>query len=185
MTVKELIKLTGSILKLHDFITGEFFKEESTDCETAQALLLCYNLSLSEIAQDYCPLYQSVKLASKGQVKYSDISTNTIASIKSVKTPAGSTLNFKCYDTYLQTESGDVVITYTYLPQPCASYDQTVMSFGTVISPRLLAFKMASEFCYINNFYEAATMWDSRFKDAIKSATRTVKNVYIKDRSFI
>ena len=183
MTVKDLIKTTATILQLDAILSSGYFTMSTVKLTTEedkqlQELLASLNMVNNIIATEYIPLLaETTCTVTNGKINYTSIDRNrAILNIKKVRSTDGTVLTFTCYPTYLKTEGSQVVVTYAYYPATLTETDN-VTTYGIQLSDRVYAYGMAAEYCFINGMYDEASMWDKRFKDALKGVTRRLAEV--------
>ncbi len=189
MIVKDVIKLTATLLQLNNFISGGYFDEGETVTEedelTATLLTNCFNIVNNTIATEYVPLIEEKEcIVNDGKVAYSDLSDKTIMNIKSVKRLNGTPSRFSCFPTYIKVDESKVNISFAYFP-PSLSEQSTVNTFGIHISEQIYAYGMASEYCVVTGMYDDAAIWDNKFKNALQGVVKKLGNIKLKERSWL
>lgn len=188
MLVRDVIKLCCSYLQLTEFlqvIDNDNEVELNPEYLSERDLLVtCANLTFDFIASDYVPLLKSVKVTtSDGKINYSSLMPGRVKDIYSVKNAFGQKVVYKNFDTYLKTVVGTVEIVFSYLPPTVNFYSKC--DFFTKLSERILAYGIASEYCFIKGLYEDANVWDTRLKQALLSACRKKGDIIVKKREWI
>jgi hypothetical protein len=76
-----------------------------------------------------------------------------------------------------------VEVTYKVYPEKIL-LDGNAESFGGKISARILAYGVASEYCFLEMLYDDATLWETRYKNALLNAQRKKGELKLKKRGW-
>ena len=182
----DVVKLTAVLLQLEDVLEnlsgeGQLEGEQQEKAEADKKLLLrCANLVVEEVAAEYLPLKATELLSSDdGNIEYSVFSRRPIE-IYSVR-KKGSKCRYKMYPTKLITEAGEVEVCFSYVPQSVGIDEELDFAEGK-LTPRVLAYGTAAEYCLVNCLHEEAWVWDKRYKDSLFGALRAGRAVRIPAR---
>ncbi len=165
MTVKEIVLLAAEELRIQAEVSSYLKTNDSAGKEKTQLLLNCFNLVENELALDYLPLTTTEKVqTSTGQVQFSALKNAPVRILK-VENRQGEEVPFTLYPKYLTSEKGELLITYTYTPEPKTIHDES--DFSGNVSARLMAFGMAAEYTMAMGEFQESGLWDKKYKDAI------------------
>ena len=168
MTVREVVMLAAEELRIAQEVSDYFDRGSIEGKEKAELLLTCFNLVEDELALDYLPLETEEKLTSNhGQIYFDQLEYAPVRILK-VCDVHGNSLDFKLYSKYLQTQTGAVVISYTYTPPKKGLDDES--DFSLHISARLMVYGIAAEYTMAMGEFGEASLWDKKYKDAIEAA---------------
>lgn len=148
-------------------------KGETADAEASlkerETLLRCYNLAENELALDYLPLEKRDAFVSDGLVRYAAFSRPPVEILR-VYGERGERLQFSAAEEGVRVRAGRVEIVYSYRPRVKGVSDETELCGKA--DGRLLALGTACEFALMNGMFEAASLLDGRYRDAIACACR-------------
>jgi hypothetical protein len=137
----------------------------------------------NEIALDYLPLTAEQTMeSSSGKIVYTAF-LRTPVSITSVTDAYGNRLPYTIYPTYLRTEEGTAVVTYSYAPVTKSLSSES--EFVARASKNMLAFGVAGEYCLTKGLYEEAIVWDKKFRDALLCACSQNSPHVVRSRRWI
>lgn len=188
MTAIEIIKNVCIYLGKEEILNSSFFEtnggnltqKEQSDLKK---MLECLNFVIEEIASDYLPILKTKQVElNDGSMLLKDIDNN-LQEIISIKTLNGKTLRYAISDDKLICLASKVEITYKVYPKEITLL-QTVESFGGRLSARVIAYGVASEYCYLEMLYDDASIWESRFKNALLIAQRKKGEIKLKRRGW-
>lgn len=182
----DVIKLSAVLLQLEDVLAsiseeGQLDQEQQERAEADKKLLLrCANLVVGEVAAEYLPLKATEVLSSPdGNIEYSAFSRRPIE-VYSVRRN-GAKCRYKMYPHKLITEAGEVEVCYSYVPQSVGIDEELDFAEGK-LTPRVLAYGTAAEYCLINCLHQEAGVWDKRYKDSLLGALRAGRPLRIPAR---
>ncbi|MCL2598368.1 MAG: hypothetical protein FWD76_00445 [Firmicutes bacterium] len=162
--VIDIIEIDGlSQNESGDLVSSDPSRKDTAD--TANRLCRCANLVLGEIASEYIPLVKT-ELANSlgGVIAYESLSKNLI-DIVSVK-QNGQSVRYKMTQDGIVAPSGRYRIEYNFLPQKYL-YKDSIDYKGAVLSTRVIAYGVITEYCIISGLTDDAVMWDKRYRDAL------------------
>ena len=167
MTVKDVITTVADMVGVGDCVKKYLDGDSSQGGTETTALLRCFNFIQNEVALDYLPLVAEDCLVSEtGKVEYSALSRAAVR-ILSVKNENEENLKYKLFPDFLQTQSGEITVKYTYTPSEKALSD--VAEFNLAVSLRLVSYGVAAEYCFSVGLYEEGEAWNKKYKDALAS----------------
>lgn len=166
---------------LSEYLTGKSAENLGEAERDTESLLRCYNLTENEIALDYLPLCKTETLVSDGKILYSAFERSPLE-IESVRKSDGGKLPFRIAEDGVCVQSGEVSVTYTYRPSVKAREDEAELDRKG--DARLMALGTACEFSLMNGMFDAASLLDKRYRDALACACRD-RSGRMKMRSWI
>lgn len=187
----DVVKLCAVFLRLEDVLTlpelgGTIDTEDFDEIATRKELnniLRCANLVCAEVASEYFPLKtQQFFVTNDGKIPFDDFLHSPI-DIHAVSVNEKK-CSFKIYPSEVITDTGKVLIDYTYLPENVALNGELDYSEGKLHS-RTIAYGTASEYCLISGMYEEALIWDKRYKDSLINTNRTLRSFKLPKRRWI
>lgn len=186
----------GNVLSTAAFLTGkrdlsekitaqlngeEVLSQEET--EEIGKLIGYYNITVSELSDEYFPLVERENMKSQdGRFYYKNFKKVPLE-IKSV-TSGNIPVTFKVYPTYFTAEPGDVEVTYAYRYENKKNLDDICEYFGTSISERIIAEGVVSEWLMNDGMFEEAVMWRTRYVNSLKNCLVKRKVGKIKPRGW-
>lgn len=185
MNVSEILKRAGTYLELPETEALPNISEADTRANTiCNTLLFCLNEVLSELASDYFPQIIEEEYELQGGKIYFDELSENILKLHSVKNLRNEYLKFSLNTQSATVGTGQrkVLVRYSYLLQPLTSYSGVIQFEALGVTPRLIALGVATEYCLYKGKLSEATMFDARYRDAIKSALTPAKSLCIKPR---
>lgn len=189
MKVGNILSLTAFLLgnkRLSDKITqvlsgeDEFTKEEK---EQTDDLLKCYNVTVSELSEEYLPLTFKEDLKSSDKRFYYKDFTKQPVEIKSVYR-SDIPMNFKVYPTYFTTEDQECTVLYEYCYKPARAITDDGEYSDSVITDRVIAEGVVSEALINLGMYEQAVLWRDRYLKSLQSCMLKRKINKIKPRGW-
>ncbi len=188
MKAKEIIKNVCVYLGKEEILASNLFEtggQVLTDVQNAEVnkMLKCLNLITSEIASDYLPILREkeIKLVN-GEVDVFEID-KSIQEIVNIKSKFGKNLKYKFINNKIICLATNVVVTYKIRPSEI-KIDDEAESFGGKLSERILAYGVASEFCFLEMLYDDASIWENRFKNALFISARKKGELKLKNRGW-
>lgn len=177
MKLKDCIQLSGVLLNLSDVLTSK------SPTDTDKLLLRCANNCISEIACEYLPLIDEKKVNAKdGKITYSLLG-KTIYDVINV-TSEDKKVEFELMPSYIKVEKdGEYTVKFCYCPSELQADDEVPMPL--LVTERVIAYGIASEYMLINGFYEEAMAFNQVFKDALVRAAYGKKEKRVKSRRWL
>lgn len=180
MTQKEIIYLIAKWFGLTEILDLEDYGGSIQTISTAtqnqiDEICYCINLVVDELASDYFPLlYTESVTPQENKIYFSDLS-KTILKIFSIKNSSIS-VPYKSFPDHIEIDcNAPIFITYSFIPTQPNSVSSDLEVLGLNITPRLIAYGAAREYCIFHALYDQADYYNSRFTSAINSA-RTVRS---------
>ena len=173
ITMKDCIKLAVTLLSIEE-LPEEVFAENAEISDSQQKLLdiltSCGNLVYSEMAAEFMPVsFCETVTTADGVIPFSALSKRCIDVIEVKKDK--TKLAFSLKNNALVTGSGEITVTYTYLPEKIPFEGVFDYSYGR-LSDRVLALGVAAEYCLISGQYADALVFDKRYKDSLIALSR-------------
>lgn len=190
MNAKNVLKIASLFVNLSTEFTPIIDETEDTvDAQTQkefEIFLKCLNLAYTEISTDYLPILESKQVLVENKKVYLDDISTSIKDIVSVKLASnGKNVKYTLFSNYIEINAaGYVDIVYSIYPTDL-TLSSDIDSFGGKISEKCLALGTASEYCYINGFYDEAEMWDNRFKQSLQIACRKKSEITLPRRRWL
>ena len=188
MTTKQVLYLTATFLGKEDllncpYFTGEEGEISAEDQKELDILNRCLNLIVSEISTDYLPIYKqkNVSFVNK-ELKLNSVDENIYQIVK-IQNEYGSCVRFKIYDDTVKADVKKAIITYTSFADKC-ELGGDVENFSGKIADRVLAYGTAMEYSFISSLYDDATIWESRYKNALLIVSQKKHNVVMPKRGW-
>ncbi len=188
MKVKEIIKNVCVYLGKEELLESSLLEEEGVVPTNLQKnvvdkMVKCLNLITSEIASDYLPIIKEKEIIfNNGEIDALSIDEN-IQEIISIKNKFGKNLRYKYVNDKIICLTTNAIVTYKVYPKE-VTFDDDAENFGERLSARVLAYGVASEYCYLEMLYDDASIWESRFKNALIINTRKKGEVKLKKRGW-
>lgn len=188
MTVKEIIKNVCIYLGKEELLNSSFFETDGKELSKEQTkdinkMVECINYIMEELATEYLPLVKTkqIKMTS-GAIDLKDIDEN-LMEIISVKSLSGRTLRYTITDNKMICLATKVEINYKVYPEKL-DINSTIENFGGRVSARIISYGVASEYCFLEMLYDDATLWESRYKNALLIASRKKGEIKLKKRGW-
>ena len=185
MTVKEIIKLSATLLGREDiksYVDGREFASDSDTKRAVDNMIELLNLVVNELCVTYVPMIKTEKVQSiNGKVEYKNLSERPIKIYQALDFN-GEKLSFNAKPLYLTTSNDVKSVEYSFIPEQYG-YEDQIGYTEKDISIRALAFGLCSEFCIVEGEFDKAVVWHERYIDAIKEVCFP-KNGRCKQRSW-
>ena len=184
ISVKETVREAAQVLGISEWVESYLEGGASTEGEKdTQILVECFNRVQDELALDYLPLTaEDVLISATGVVAYMYLS-NAVTRILSVEDEFGEALEYKLFPDRLETKAGMIKVHYTYAPKE--QDIDGVCEYKTLVSKRLFVYGMAAEYALIAGEKEAASVWDKKYKEAIRAAYRLQPAKKLRSRRWV
>lgn len=190
MKAKEILKNVCVYLGKEEILASSLFEEngeELTELQTKEVnkILNCINLVTEEIATEYLPIYNEKEVnLTNGEIIVLDIDEN-IHEIISIKNKFGKNLKFKYVNGKIVCLATKAKICYTTKPKSVVKIEDEVENFAERLTARVLGYGVASEYCYLEMLYDDATIWETRFKNALLISARKKGEIKLKKRGWL
>lgn len=186
MTVKEIIKLTATLLNREDlkrYIDGESFQPDSDTKKAIDRLVELTNLVINELSLSYVPMVKTESInSSVGKIYYSNLKESALTIIE-VLDGNGHSLDFNERAEYLETHSSAKTIKYSYIPKNY-SFEGIIGYTEKDIPIRCLAYGLSAEFCLTEGEFDQAVLFHGKYIDVLKEICLP-KNGFCKRRSWL
>lgn len=188
MTAKEIIKNVCIYLGKEDILTSSFFEpdgqEISIDAQKdIEKMLKCINDITEELATQYIPITKTKVIQLDGGAIDLFSIDDYIHEIISVKSLSGKTLRYVISGNKMVCLASKVEITYKVYPEEI-TLEGNAENFGGKLSARIIAYGVASEYCFLEMLYDDATLWETRYKNALLNAQRKKGELKLKKRGW-
>lgn len=175
MKVEEILKEV--LIRLGDENKYDVQNLPQNDEEIA-SIIKCINMIISEIASDYIPIKKVEQVqAVNGAISYERLSKKLI-NLKKV-TKNGMKIGAKMYPSEIITdESGLVEVEYCYIPNEVGLGD--TVELLPQVTLMLLTNGVLGEYCLLLGRYEDSMLYDKRYREMLKVASRVTKEIKLK-----
>lgn len=153
--------------KIDGVINGDetFTKEEK---EEVEKYMKYYDITVSELSQEYYPLTYKEDLKSQdGKYYYKDLK-KTILEIKSVYR-SDIALKYRVYPEYFTCGDLSCTVEYVYLIKEAKSLDDDCVFDATPITGRVIAEGVVAEALMNDGMFEEAITWRDRYEKSLKT----------------
>lgn len=188
MKVKDVVEDVCIFLGKEEILNSNLFKEQGEqlseqDASDVDLIVECLNNITSEIASDYIPILKQKDVKfSDGRINISSID-NKIQEIISIKSSSGNNFKYKYIGNQIVCLASNATITYKVYPNTL-TLDGDAETFGNRLSARVLAYGVASEYCYLQMLHDDAALWENRFKNALLFSGRKKGEIKLKQRGW-
>lgn len=161
---------------------GEMDKYDITNLpdndEKITLLVKCVNMIVSEIASDYVHMeYSEDIVTDDGIIPYDQLKKRLI-NIKRV-TKNGTKIGAKLHPEHILCDArGSLNVCYYYMPSEVKIGDKIELS--PRITTMLIANGVLGEYCLLVGRYEDAALYDKRYREMVKEASRVTKEIVLK-----
>lgn len=189
MTVKQVLKLSVMFLGKDELLSCPYFaggdgEISEKDQKELSLLQRCLNLVVSEISTDYLPIYKTKKIAfSNQECNIVNVDSNIYQIIKIINNK-NFEIGFKVFGDKIVANTTNAEITYTSFAPTC-NLDSNIETFSNKVSERVFAYGVAMEYSFISSLYEDASVWESRYKNALFSITHKKNNIIMPKRRWL
>ena len=188
MKAKEILKNVCVYLGKEELLASSLFEEngnEPTEREMADInkMLKCLNFITSEIASDYLPIIKEKEVEiTNHKINVFDIDEK-IQEIVSFKSVYGRNLKYRLIDGHVVSLTNKAVVKYKVYPDEIL-LDGNAETFGGRLSARIIAYGVASEYCFLEMLYDDASIWENRYKNALLMNSRKKSEITLKKRGW-
>ena len=173
MKVKDVLLSAADSLGVYEGVKQAIDAGTVDSNKETRTLLRCFNLVENEVALDYLPLKaEDTVYSDSGKIAFSEL-TNSPVRILGVSDLSGNPVRFSLFPDFIKTEAGKCVVLYTYAPKEKTAQEES--DFITNLSVRALSFGVCAEYCTACGLYEQASVWDAKYKEALRAALRSMK----------
>lgn len=185
MKIKDLIAGACELINRNDiceYLTSGVCSSPESMNKEVNVLLCCFNLIENEIALDYTSLKCVENFESEnGVVFYADF-LKTPLEILNVYDEFANKVKFKTENEFLKCKPGKVKVEYSYSPTKKSLDGES--DFDGKISERIFAYGIACEYSLVSGMYDEASVFDKKYKDALKSAITQKSGKILKARKW-
>lgn len=169
--------LTEVLVRLGDNDKYDINNLPNDDSEIV-TIVKCINMIISEIASDYIPVvFEEEVEAVNGLIPYDKL-TKRLINLKKVSKNA-TKIGAKMFpNEIVLNECGLVKVQYCYLPKEVKLGDDIDLSPRVTLM--LVAYGALGEYCLLMGRYEDAMLFDKRYREMLKIACRTTKEIRLK-----
>ncbi len=188
MEAKEIIKNVCIYLGKDEILSSNLFSEGGEELDENQQseinkMVNALNLITEEIACDYLPILKEKTINLKnGEIAVGEIDENFME-IVGIKNKFGKTLRYRFVNGKIVCLASTVIITYKTYPNEI-TLDGNAEDFGGRLSARVIAYGVASEYCYLEMLYDDASIWEARFKNSLLISCRKKGELTLKKRGW-
>ena len=189
MKTKQVLSLACMFLGKEELLECEYFTKTNdynlTEGEAKELdyLKRCLYLITNEISTDYLSIYAEKNIEfSSGKLEIEKIDSNIYEIIKITDTN-GKNIKFKIYDNVVYANVQSAIIKYTKFAKN-VELDGECEDFSGRIPDRVLAYGVAMEYSFISSLFDDATIWESRYKNALLILANKKTNIIMPKRSW-
>ncbi len=177
ITVKEVVEAAARLV-------GSTANLEDESSEEVLLLVRCFNFVENEVALDYFPLKRTEEVAVSDKMEYAALSSAPVHILR-VTDPYGCALAFEAFPAYLDLKgyAGSANVTYAYAPAAKRLGENS--DFAGAVSARLLAYGTATEYLLACGRLAEATVYDEKYREAIRAAGQTRRPLAMRSRRWI
>lgn len=189
MTTKQVLENAAIFLGKEELLDCAYFtnsnEEISEDVKKDLDLLLkCLNFIVNEISTDYLPILKQKQVTfTNNEFDIKELDTNIYKIIK-VEDKFGKNIKFKYIQGKINANVINAVVTYSAFATKC-DLDGDVEDFNGIMPDRVLAYGTAMEYSFINSLYDDATIWESRYKNALLVLSQKKHNMVMPKRRWL
>ncbi len=189
MKTKQVLNMVCVFLGKEDLLSCPYFTESDEQVTQDQQkeldmLLRCLNLVTSEISTDYLPIYKTKEITlNDGEFDLKDIDENIFQIVK-LEDEFGNSCKFKIIGDTIKASVTNCKIIYTSFAQK-ATLDGDVETFSCTMPDRVLAYGTAMEYSFISSLYDDASVWESRYKNALLCLSQKKHNLVMPKRRWL
>ena len=179
MTNREILTTAYALLEIPSDGLG------ITDDADTPVMLLAYNNTLSQIAEQYIPYTAEEEVTPvQGRIYYGSLG-NTCYKVRGVYDKS-QPLPYRLMYDYIKVDAdGDLTVIYDYIPTAVGAEDLDANApVAAKLSLRTLAYGVAAEFALIRGRYEESVEFEKKFVDGILAAARNNK-LKLPERRFV
>lgn len=183
MKVKEIVLAAANALGLEEGVALYFAGSDTSFQREGERLLECFNLVENELALDYLPLYAEDVFETKtGRLEFAAFKFAPVRIVR-VMNQEGESVRFSVFPEYVKTEVGKWTVRYTYTPETKLIGGES--DYVLQVSQRLLVYGVLAEYCLGEGMFEEATIWDKKYKEAVKCACKSIPCTRLKSRRWV
>ena len=176
MKIKNVIKLAAELvgrLDISEYLDNGLTEDVSASKEDVDRFLSAYNSALLFTASEFEPLSAFYRAEGVDSVLFSDLKDRAIGVI-SVKDEMGNELDYeiKIDRLALKKQQSVAIVCYRYLPEDRGLDGETDYGLASKITPRVLAYGTAAEFCQMSGDVAGYKQWREKFERGALACVR-------------
>lgn len=165
------------------FSEGEVQVEDGTQKEFDK-LLYALNLVIVEILSEQAEVFTEEEICLENNCFNISKLSKDINRVHSI-TKNKKEFAYKIFGDTIKTDiDGKVKIVYSYYPQKLEKEDD-LKFLNSKISLKTLALGVASEYCFINGFFDDAKIWEERFEKSLQANLKKLGKVKLPNRRWM
>ncbi len=182
MKTKTAIYYAAMFLSLEEVCESIESGEMTAETEKEISILLkCANLIVNEITTDWIPLKKREKITvTGGERRLSDLE-KPLMDVYKLLDGCGNEVKFRQFFDRIFCDDGDYIIEYSYFPDEL-TLESEIPFVISAPAVRVIAYGIACEYDIISGLTAEATVWENKFIDGLKSATRAKRELKVKGR---
>ncbi len=193
MTVRDIVKLSSTMLELNDVLNLECLNDETFNITKEYnvttedeknclvKLVRCFNNVYTEIATDYLSLVKIENITvESGSFDLTNLSNKFYKFIKLLN-EFGEDVRCEIYDEILYVKNGKYRLYYCYVPE-FATLNDKVNNFNGRVTERVFALGLNKEFCYMNGMLDEANFYRNEFERSLEKSYGDKKNIVLPKR---
>ncbi len=189
MKVNKIISIAADILGVDgvkNYIETGVCEDLATMRAVTEKMLSAYNLTIQGIASEYVPLYKTETFQNVNEIIFKDlpdipIEIIAVTDVDGVEIDCVQTLDRLCFKRAEQK----VCVCYRYIPKDREFDEECDYAPVTKITPRIIAYGLASEFCAINGANSQSKEWGDKFERAIRGVLYPRKKLIMPRRRWL
>ena len=190
MKTKQVLSLACMFLGKEELLESEYFSKQNdynlteNEAKELDYLKRCLYLITNEISTDYLPIYAEKNVEFlNGEFAIDKIDKNIYEIVKITNT-SGKNIKFKVYDNIIYANVQNAIIKYTKFAKS-VDLDGECEDFSGKIPDRVLAYGVAMEYSFISSLFDDATIWESRYKNALLVLANKKQNIIMPKRGWL
>lgn len=186
MTTKQVLENVAVFLGKEDLLECPYFTNTNDEVSEEEQkdlnlLLKCLNFIVNEIATDYLPILKQKQVTFVDNMLNIKQIDDNIHKIIKIENKNGEVIKFNYINGQLMAKTTDAIITYSSYPEKADLYGE-VENFNNLMTDRVLAYGTAMEYSFLNSLYDDATVWESRYKNALLVLSQKKHNIVMPKR---
>lgn len=188
MLVKDIIKKACKLINLSDVL--EYLNDEtgtvtlSDDVsEKLDRLLLALNLTNNTLSSQYFEISACTECDNpNGVVSFGSITTKNIVEIKKVTDIENKDVEYKVLSDGVHSAYKSLKIYYTYIPDDVVISDS--INYYLKLSEITFAYGVVSEYLFLIEELEEASVWDEKFKNILFAISRPRRSIVMPSKGW-
>ena len=180
MKVKELLKLCG---EMGNIDTGDFDSKVKQEGSSARQLLNCFNFTLEELYRDYASSIRKTVVEVKDG--FADTSDFKLCKVISLVDGEGNDVKYRYTEGGLAVDGdGKYNLSYARLPGDVGLDDDVTLP-SPRITERVMSYGILREYFTINGDMATASVWEERYKDALRIVEVKTSSIKMPSRRWL